>query len=167
MGLRAPAQNRGGQDARAPRQAAPAGRLLMDYRVFDCVSEVDGAIHHCYFVYIQTAISLRHSDTVDVRFMVNGKRITVALPHVAFVEYAGLAGEVLTDEAAISIAARCLKEALEKGASVEDLTMPVERVLEMARRGPAGNLPGDAAETTPDLNPPGRAAGGRHVDGVG
>ncbi len=114
----------------------------MDYRTFDCVSELDGTVYHCFFIFIQTAISLRHSDTVDVRFMVNGKRLTVALPHVAFVEYAGLAGEVLTDEAAAGVAAHCLKEALEKGADVEDMTVPMERVLEVARRGAQAQVPG-------------------------
>ena len=128
----------------ADRRAA----LLMDYTVFDCVSQLDGIVYHCYFLYIQTAISLRHSDTVDVRFMVNGKRITVALPHVAFGEYAGLSGQVLTDEAAASVAAQCLKDALEKGAGVEDLTVPVERVLEVARQD-SPTTPTTAGRTAP------------------
>ena len=129
-------KNQAGVRAGGGRQGGLlGGAAAMEHKVFDCVSQVDGTQYRCHFIYLQTAISLRHSDTVDVRFMVNGKRITVALPHVAFVEYAGFTGQVLTDEQAAGIAAVCLKEALEKGADVEELTVPVERVLEVARRG--------------------------------
>ncbi len=106
----------------------------MNYRVFDCVSQADGTAYRCHFLYLQTAISLRHSDTVDVRFLVTGKRITVALPHVAFVEYRRRTGEVLTDEMAASVAASYLKETLESGGDLEDLTAPAERVLELAHK---------------------------------
>jgi len=104
----------------------------MNYKTLDCVSQVDGTVYHCHFVYLQTAISLRHSDTVDVRYLVNGKRITVALPHAAFVEFARRTGRTLTDDEAGAIAASYLKEVLESGGEVEDLTVPAERVLELA-----------------------------------
>ena len=103
----------------------------MEYRNFECVSQADGTRYHCSFIFLQTAISLRHSDTVDVRYLVNGKRITVALPHVAFSQYKQRAGRDLTDEEAGSIAAQSLKDVLEKGGEVEDLTVPIERVLEL------------------------------------
>jgi len=115
-------------------------------RSFTCVSQLDGTVFRCHFLFIQTAISLRHSDTVDVRFMVNGRRITVALPHVAFVEYAKRTGGVLTDEGAIDVARACLQERLEKGEDVEEITVPSDEVLARALKG---------ADTTVDLNPPG------------
>ncbi len=114
----------------------------MDYRHFECASRVDGTRYRCYFVFLQTAISLRHSDTVDVRFLVNGKRITVALPHVAFARHAQQKGRPITDEQAASIAAWYLTEALESGGGVEDLTVAPERVLELAEQaGGAGRAP--------------------------
>lgn len=106
----------------------------MNYKTFDCLSQVDGTTYHCHFVFLQTAISLRHSDTVDVRYLVNGKRITVALPHVAFVEYAQRTGRTLTDEDAGFIAAIYLKQVLESGGDVEDMTVLTERVLELASK---------------------------------
>ena len=113
----------------------------MEYRKFECVSQAGGTRYHCSFIFLQTAISLRHSDTVDVRYLVNGKRITVALPHVAFAEYNRRAGRDLTDEEAGAIAARYLKEVLEKGGEVEDLAVPMERVLELTAGAAAPGSP--------------------------
>ncbi len=115
-------------------------------RSFACVSRLDGTVFRCHFLFIQTAISLRHSDTVDVRFMVNGKRMTVALPHVAFVEYAKRTGGVLTDGGAVEVAEACLSDRLERGEDVEEITVPSDEVLARALKG---------ADTTVDLNPPG------------
>lgn len=104
----------------------------MNFREFECSSRLDGAKYHCFFVFLQTAISLRHSDTVDARFLVNGQRITVAMPHAAFVEYRTRQEAVITDNHAAGIAALYLKEYLESGGAVEDVTVSAERVLELA-----------------------------------
>jgi hypothetical protein len=103
----------------------------MNFREFTCTSRTDGTVYHCFFIFLQTAISLRHSDTVDVRFQVNGTRITVALPHVTFVEYAHHS-DIINDERAARIAATYLCEVLADGGSVEDLTVPAARVLQIA-----------------------------------
>lgn len=104
----------------------------MDFREFECVSRVGGSKYQCFFIFLQTAISLRHSDTVDARFEVNGRRLTVAMPHLAFVAYRERHGAVITDPHAAGIAAACLREYLESGGSLEDVTVPAERVLELA-----------------------------------
>lgn len=109
----------------------------MDFRDFECASRVDGTKYRCYFVYLQTAISLRHSDTVDARFLVNGRRITVAMPHVAFREYASRHSAVITDNQAAAVAASCLREYLENGGDTEDITVPAEHVLELAGKIPS------------------------------
>ena len=104
----------------------------MNFHEFTCTSRTDGTLYRCFFIFLQTAISLRHSDTVDARFQVNGTRITVALPHVAFVEYAQHHSDIINDERASRIAAVYLSEVLESGGAVEDLTVPAERVLQLA-----------------------------------
>jgi len=104
----------------------------MNFREFECTSRVDGSKYHCFFIFLQTAISLRHSDTVDARFLVNGQRLTVAMPHPVFVEYRERQGAVITDPHAAAIAATYLKGYLENGGSLEDITVPTERVLELA-----------------------------------
>lgn len=104
----------------------------MDYKQFTCTSRADGTKYDCHLVFLQTAISLRHSDTVDARFLVNGRRITVALPQAAFDERIRRSGSLQADAEAANIAAWWLKGALEDGGPVEDLLVPAEAVLAAA-----------------------------------
>ena len=48
---------------------------------FEVTSEITGERYTVEFRWLQTAISLRHSDTVDVKFLVNGQGKVIALPH--------------------------------------------------------------------------------------
>ncbi len=105
----------------------------MDWKQFVCRGG-DGTEYRCYLAYLQNAIALRHSDTVDARYLVNGKRITVALPHAALAEHARRAGAPLSDEEVGSLAASCLKDSLENGGDVTDIAVPAERVLELANK---------------------------------
>src|SRR5579859_5793080 len=104
----------------------------MNYTDFQARSALTQQEYHCQFVYLQTAISLRHSDTVDVKFRVNGTGVVVALPHTAWVEYQKKTGKPLTDAQATEIAAGMLKEGLERGDDVEllDLNPTESQVLD-------------------------------------
>ena len=106
----------------------------MDYRDFQVRSSLTQQDYHCQFVYLQTAISLRHSDTVDVKFLVNGTGVVVALPHTAWVEYQHRTGQPLTDGHASEVAASLLQEALERGDDIEllDLSPTTAQVLDKA-----------------------------------
>lgn len=108
----------------------------MDYQEFAVASPLDGKTYRCRFHHLMTGISLRHSDTVDVQFLVNGKGITMALPHAAFAEYRRQTGVGLTDRDAIEIAGLFLKELLEKGERVEEslLTPSPQETLGLARK---------------------------------
>ncbi len=108
----------------------------MDYRDFQVRSRLNHQTYQCRFVYLQTAISLRHSDTVDVKFLVNGKGVVVALPHPAWVEYQKQGGGPLTDDLAARVAATFLQEALERGDDVEllDLNPTAEQTVGLARK---------------------------------
>jgi hypothetical protein len=106
----------------------------MNYREFKAQSTLTGQDYQCRFVYLQTAISLRHSDTVDVKFRVNGEGVVVALPHTAWGEYENRAKRPLTDERAACVAAGILKESLERGDDVEllELNPAAEEVVRRA-----------------------------------
>ncbi len=108
----------------------------VDYRNFQVRSRLNQQPYSCHLVYLQTAISLRHSDTVDVKFRVNGKGVVVALPHPAWPEFQKQTGAPLTDDLAARVAAALLSEALERGDDVEllDLNPTVERTVELTRR---------------------------------
>ena len=102
---------------------------------FQVRSQITGESYQVEFCWLQTAISLRHSDTVDVKFLVNVTGKIVALPHAALEQAFRQAGVPLTDEWCIRIAARHLREALESGAEAEKdlLTLTPARVVELVR----------------------------------
>ncbi len=81
-----------------------------------------------------TGISPRHSDTVDVKFLVNGEPVVLALPHAAFAEYRRKTGRPLTDQDAVRIAGLSLKQWLERGERVDVslLRLTPQRTLELA-----------------------------------
>ena len=58
---------------------------MENFREFDAGPDPFGRTWRVYFKYLQTAISIRHSDTVDVRFILRGDDTqtekTVAIPH--------------------------------------------------------------------------------------
>lgn len=70
---------------------------------------------HCVYQSLIVAIATRHADAVDVKFLVDGKTVAVALPHPAWVEYKKRTGKSITDSLAIEIAGHYLKTALETG----------------------------------------------------
>ena len=70
---------------------------------------------HCVYQALIVAISTRHADAVDIKFLVDGRKIWVALPHPAWVEYKKCTGKSITDSLAVEIAGHYLKSALESG----------------------------------------------------
>lgn len=70
---------------------------------------------HCMFQAVITAISTRHADAVDIKFLVNGRPVWIALPHVAWPEYNRRTGKVITDPLAVQVAGHFLKSAIENG----------------------------------------------------
>ncbi len=70
---------------------------------------------HCVYQSLIVAIATRHADAVDVKFLVDGRTVSVALPHPAWVEYKNRTGTAITDSLAVAIAGHYLKAALEAG----------------------------------------------------
>lgn len=79
------------------------------------------------------AIATRHADAVDVRFDVNNRPMWIALPCTAWVEQKKRTGKVITDQIAVQIAGRYLKQLIEEGydSRRELYTMTVAEVLEI------------------------------------
>ena len=73
---------------------------------------------HCIYQALIVAIATRHADAVDIKFLVDGHPVWVALPHPAWVEYKNRTGKMITDPLAIEIAGHFLKTALESGDGV-------------------------------------------------
>jgi hypothetical protein len=85
----------------------------------------------CVYQAMIVAIATRHADAVDIKFLVDGKRVTVALPHPAWVEYKKRTGRAITDSLALEIAGHYLKSALEagEGGGREMYSLTVEEAL--------------------------------------
>jgi hypothetical protein len=77
------------------------------------------------------AIATRHADAVDIKFLVDGKTVWVALPHPAWVEYKKRTGKAITDPLAVEIAGHYLRIALESGEGLgrEMYSLTVEETL--------------------------------------
>ncbi len=86
---------------------------------------------HCIYQALIVAIATRHADAIDIKFLVGGKPVWVALPHPAWVEYKNRTGKLITDLLAIEIAGHYLKTALEsgEGGGREMYSLTVEETL--------------------------------------
>jgi hypothetical protein len=85
------------------------------YQDFQAVDRWSKKPVHCLYQALVVAIATRHADAVDIKFLVDGRPVWVALPHPAWVEYKNRTGKVITDKLAIEIAGHYLKTALESG----------------------------------------------------
>ena len=86
---------------------------------------------HCVYQAMIVAIATRHADAVDLKFLVDGRKVWVALPHPAWVEYHKRTGAMITDSLAVEIAGHYLKSALEAGEGVgrEMYSLTIEETL--------------------------------------
>ena len=103
--------------------------MYQDFRVKD---RWTGEELHCIYQAIIVAISTRHADAVDIKFLVNGRPVWIALPHPAWPEYNRRTGKVITDPLAIQIAGHFLKTAIESGldSGREMYTLTVDEALQ-------------------------------------
>ena len=109
---------------------------MNDWNDFEVPSPLDGKVYRCRFHTLVTGISPRHSDTVDVKFLVNGSPVVLALPHAAFAEHLRKTGLPLTDQDAVRIAGISLQGMLERGERVDTplLTLSPQQTLELAEK---------------------------------
>jgi hypothetical protein len=113
----------------------PATRTVgYDFNMFENFTATDRWTKkqvHCAYQALIVAISTRHADAVDIKFLVDGRRIWVALPHPAWVEYRKRTGKSITDSLAVEIAGHYLKTALESGEGLgsEMYSLTVEETL--------------------------------------
>lgn len=69
----------------------------------------------CRFVHLFPAIATRHSDTMDCIFLVNGRKVTVAISCATLTELRESEHKPLSDQQLAEIAALLLRRTLQEG----------------------------------------------------
>jgi hypothetical protein len=90
------------------------GAMSQFVREFDVTSRLTDRTYHCQFSHLWNGIATRHSDTVDTKFLVEGKGSIVGLSHPGIVQFTARAGRDISDREASYVAAQYLREQLEQ-----------------------------------------------------
>src|SRR5215831_6329288 len=97
---------------------------MLQFREFDAGPDPFGRKYHVLFKWLQTAISLRHSDTVDVKFILldeDGARSekVIALQHADLLRISGETGRPIEDPWCARLAQLHLQHLIETGEDME------------------------------------------------
>ena len=97
---------------------------MLNFRQFEAGPDPFGRKFQVLFKWMQTAISLRHADTVDVKFILvdeNGARSekTIALPHADLQRVSRETGRLMDDPWCSRLAAEHLMRLVESGEDIE------------------------------------------------
>lgn len=114
--------------------------MIENFRQFQAGPDPFGRTWQVHFRWVQNGISIRHADTVDVKFGVTDgsepfEERVIALPHPALLAVSKSVGHPLTDAWCLKLAALHLKHMLESGEDMEKtlVTVPVPELEEYAR----------------------------------
>lgn len=117
--------------------ALPRAKVMSELvEPFTVRARLTGEDYSVRFSHLFSAVATRHSDTIDCKFLVNGRGVVVALAHPAFVEFRRRGGRSLSDEETARLAAAYLRECLEADRDTERtlLTVPAEELLRLAEK---------------------------------
>ncbi|HVN03941.1 MAG TPA: hypothetical protein VMT86_05955 [Bryobacteraceae bacterium] len=96
---------------------------MLNFRQFEVGPDPFGRKWQALFKWLQTAISIRHSDTVDVKFVLEseGTRLEkqIAMPHADLVELSRRTGHELNDAWCARLAALHLEQMVASGEDLE------------------------------------------------
>jgi len=97
---------------------------MQTYRQFEAGPDPFGRKFQVWFKWLQTAISIRHSDTVDVKFVLENEQTgrrekTIALPHADLLALSRETGRKMDDPWCARLAARHLVRLVETGDDME------------------------------------------------
>src|SRR5664279_968865 len=121
---------------------------MQNFRQFEAGPDPFGHKFQILFKWMQTAISLRHADTVDVKFVLvdeNGGRAekTIALPHADLLRVAAEVGRKVDDPWCSRLGAMHLLRLVETGEDMDPFPYPRRSPPDGADASrPAGNTTG-------------------------
>ena len=99
-------------------------------RLFEAGPDPFGRMWKVQFRWLQTGISIRHADTVDVKFFVSSDGVdpeekVIALPHPALLELTRKNGRKLSDPYCMRLAAAHLRHMIETSEDMEKTLVTV------------------------------------------
>src|SRR5438874_9911185 len=114
----------------------------MSYRQFEAGPDPFGRTWRVEFRWLQTGISIRHADTVDVKFEVSTvdepqQERVIALRHPDLLELSKKTGHALTDPWCLKLAAMHLQHMITTGEDLEKtlVTVPFAELERYANNG--------------------------------
>jgi|SRR5689334_19247916 hypothetical protein len=104
---------------------------MLNFRQFEAGPDPFGRKFHILFKWLQTAISIRHADTVDVKFIIvdeNGEQTqkTIALPHADLLQVSRDMGRAMDDPWCARLAAMHLQYLIATGEDMEKELVTVQ-----------------------------------------
>ena len=112
--------------------------MIENYRNFQTGPDAFGATWQIEFRWQQNGISIRHSDTVDVKFFLSDgtqpEEKVIALPHPLLIAHSAKSGHPVTDALCMKLAALHLVKMIETGEDMEKtlVTMTASEIEEAA-----------------------------------
>jgi hypothetical protein len=98
-------------------------KTMQNFRQFEAGPDPFGRTWKVEFKWMQTAISLRHSDTVDVKFVLHDEDTraekTIAMMHLDLLQLSKETGRPMTDAWCSRLAALHLQHLIETGEDME------------------------------------------------
>jgi hypothetical protein len=105
--------------------------MAENFRLFDAGPDPFGRTWKIEFRWLQTGISIRHADTVDVKFVIStdgepAVERVIAMRHPDLIKLASATGHGLTDAWCLKLAALHAKYMIESGEDLEKTLVTVE-----------------------------------------
>jgi hypothetical protein len=102
---------------------------MENFRNFPVGPDPFGRVWRAWFKWLQTAISIRHSDTVDVKFVLQSgdetEQKTISMPHLTLKLLAETLGVPMSDAWCARLAKQHLEHVIQTGEDMEkDLITP-------------------------------------------
>ena len=99
-------------------------------RLFEAGPDPFGRMWRVQFRWLQTGISIRHADTVDVKFLLSSdggepEEKVVALPHPLLLQLTSRRGQKLTDPLCMRLAAAHVRHMVETSEDMEKTIITV------------------------------------------
>jgi hypothetical protein len=112
--------------------------MLENFRHFKAGPDPFGRVWQVDLLWLQTAVAIRHDDSVDVKFLLSDGETrmekVIALPHPGLLELSRRSGRPLTDPWCMKLAALHLVNMVETGGDLEK-TLVTVKPEELARYG--------------------------------